>query len=193
MDIGEQIRKYRKEAGLSQKKLGEMLGVSQQHIAQYENGKRIPKLETTEKIAVALGVSTTDLLDWKYIPEVFDEVYASSILTIKDQISDSRYRYSVSEQKQIKERIADYISEGNKIENLDERENYYFNVSVNLSHEMLKHLIAPYSDEDITDIVDLISYYLSFTDTKQGTLLELFSDLYENKYLRRDYWEKENK
>lgn len=57
MDIGEQIRKYRKEIGLSQKELGKRLGVSQQHIAQYENGKRVPKIETINNIAGALGIS----------------------------------------------------------------------------------------------------------------------------------------
>ena len=51
MDIGEQIRNHRKKAGLSQKELEKKLGVSQQHIAQYENGKRIPKLETLIKIS----------------------------------------------------------------------------------------------------------------------------------------------
>ncbi len=61
MDISEQIRIYRKKAGLSQKELGKKLGVSQQHIAQYETGKRIPKIETLDKIASALNVSIADI------------------------------------------------------------------------------------------------------------------------------------
>lgn len=56
MNIGEQIRKYRKEAGISQAELGKRLGVSQQQIAQYETGKRTPKIETIANIAGALGV-----------------------------------------------------------------------------------------------------------------------------------------
>lgn len=67
MDIGEQIRNYRKKAGLSQKELGRKLGVSQQHIAQYENGKRIPKLETINNIAGALGIGVRHLYpDFSY-------------------------------------------------------------------------------------------------------------------------------
>lgn len=62
MNIGEQIKKYRKEAGLSQKELGERLGVSQQHIAQYESGKRIPKIETIIKIATALDISPFEVI-----------------------------------------------------------------------------------------------------------------------------------
>lgn len=56
MNIGEQIRIYRKKAGLSQKELGIKLGVSQQNIAQYENGLRTPKIETIFKIAESLDV-----------------------------------------------------------------------------------------------------------------------------------------
>lgn len=61
MSIGEQIRKYRNEMGLSQKDLGEKLGVSQAMIAQYENGKRKPKIETQREIAYAIGIPLSKL------------------------------------------------------------------------------------------------------------------------------------
>lgn len=61
MSVGEQIKKCRNENKLSQKELGEKLGVSQAMIAQYESGKRLPKLETIQKIAEALGVPLNDL------------------------------------------------------------------------------------------------------------------------------------
>ncbi len=53
--IGENIKRYREHAGLTQKQLGEKMGVSQQMIASYENGTRKPKPETLTKIANALG------------------------------------------------------------------------------------------------------------------------------------------
>lgn len=56
MNIGEQIKKYRLKLGISQKELGKRLGMSQQQIAQYENGNRIPKIETINNIADALGI-----------------------------------------------------------------------------------------------------------------------------------------
>ena len=61
MTVGEQIKKFRLEEKLSQKALGEKLGMSQQMIAQYENGERNPKLETLKRIAVVLNVSLLDL------------------------------------------------------------------------------------------------------------------------------------
>ena len=62
MQIGENIREHRKKVGLSQKELGKRLGVSQQNIAQYETGKRMPKLETVRKIAKALDTDIGNLL-----------------------------------------------------------------------------------------------------------------------------------
>ena len=67
MTIGENIKNIRKKANLSQKALAEKLGVSQQMIAQYEKGKRQPKIETIDKIATALGVRIVDITrDFKF-------------------------------------------------------------------------------------------------------------------------------
>ena len=57
MSIGENIRRIRKDKKLTQKELGEKLeGISQQQIGQWENGIKIPKLETIQKIATALEI-----------------------------------------------------------------------------------------------------------------------------------------
>lgn len=61
MNIGENIRLARKNANLTQKELGEFLGVSQAMIGQYEKGIRNPKIETLGKIAHALNVELYDL------------------------------------------------------------------------------------------------------------------------------------
>lgn len=61
--IGENIKRIRKEKGLSQKELGQKLGVSQQMIGQYEKSNAVPKLETLQKIADALDVPLSELDD----------------------------------------------------------------------------------------------------------------------------------
>ena len=43
MRSSEKIKNSRLQAGLTQKELAKRLGTSQQNIAQYESGKRIPK------------------------------------------------------------------------------------------------------------------------------------------------------
>ena len=61
MQIGHNIKNLRKAAGLTQKQLGEKLGISFQSIAQWETGKRIPKIETLRKIANALNCDISEI------------------------------------------------------------------------------------------------------------------------------------
>ena len=55
------IQQSRKNAGLSQKQLGEKLGLSASMIGQWENDLRNPKMETLERIADALGVPISEI------------------------------------------------------------------------------------------------------------------------------------
>lgn len=81
METGKRIRDYRKKAGLSQKELGERLGVSQQHIAQYESGKRLPKLSTMVKLASALNIDT-HLLTSAYQIDIMNSDETSFIIDV---------------------------------------------------------------------------------------------------------------
>ncbi len=63
MSIGDKIKALRKENGLTQKKLGELSNTSETTIKQYELGKRQPRIEQLEKIADALNVSVSILID----------------------------------------------------------------------------------------------------------------------------------
>ena len=60
---GERIKKLRKEKGLTQQQLGEMLGVQKSAIAKYENG-RVPNLkkETISRLAEIFNVTPNYLL-----------------------------------------------------------------------------------------------------------------------------------
>ena len=72
MNIGKQIKKYRIKANLSQRELGIKLGVSQQQIAQYESGTRVPKIENIQRIALALNVPIAEI--WSY-PEYQEGIW----------------------------------------------------------------------------------------------------------------------
>lgn len=63
MTVGERIQKARKAAKLSQKELGDKLGVSASMIGQYENNLRKPKLNRLYALANALNVYPSDLAD----------------------------------------------------------------------------------------------------------------------------------
>ena len=61
MNFGERMKRIRKEKGLSQLAVAEKMGVKQQTIAQYERAANVPKYETVEKLATALGITSAEL------------------------------------------------------------------------------------------------------------------------------------
>ena len=56
MEMGKLIRYARKSAGLTQKELSQKIGTTFQHVAQWENGLRNPKIGVLRKIANACDV-----------------------------------------------------------------------------------------------------------------------------------------
>lgn len=60
--LGENLRKLRIKRALSQGDLADALGVDPAYISNIENGRMNPTLSTLEKIAKALGISSSELL-----------------------------------------------------------------------------------------------------------------------------------
>ena len=60
--VGDNVCRIRKEKGLTQEKLSELSGLSQQYISDLERGKRNPTIVTIYEVAQALGVSHLDLV-----------------------------------------------------------------------------------------------------------------------------------
>ncbi len=66
MTVGENIRRIRKERGLTLKQLGDMVGVSEAYIRAYESGRRNPKLKSLEALAQALSVNVEVLTNSEF-------------------------------------------------------------------------------------------------------------------------------
>lgn len=63
MSIGENIRNYRKEKGLTQKELAELVGLTASTITKYEKDMIEPGVYTLTKIADALGTNLYRLIN----------------------------------------------------------------------------------------------------------------------------------
>lgn len=72
MTTGELIREARKKKGLTQRELGELLGMSDVGVAQWEKGLRNPRLETRQRIAKALDIDITALMSDSEREDYFD-------------------------------------------------------------------------------------------------------------------------
>ena len=62
MTLEEQIKYYRKQAGLSQEKMAEKIGVSRQAITKWENGTGTPDIANLMAIANLFQISVDELL-----------------------------------------------------------------------------------------------------------------------------------
>lgn len=61
--IGAFIASCRKEAGLTQEQLGELLGVSQRSVSRWETGHNMPDISLFSPLADSLGISVEELLE----------------------------------------------------------------------------------------------------------------------------------
>ena len=61
--LGEAVRLGRKEAGFSQEKLAEKAGLSTVFISRIERGIESPSVDNLLKVAKALGVRVSDLVE----------------------------------------------------------------------------------------------------------------------------------
>lgn len=60
--IGARIRAARHRRGLSQKQVGDALGINDRHVQAWEAGRRNPGPKHLAKLAEVLGLELTDLL-----------------------------------------------------------------------------------------------------------------------------------
>ena len=60
--VGNNIRKYREKAGISQEALAEKLNVTRQAVSNWELSKTEPDIDTLHRIADSLGVMIEELI-----------------------------------------------------------------------------------------------------------------------------------
>ncbi len=61
--VGQRIRNYRNQLGISQEKLAELSGCHPTYIGQIERGEKNATLESIEKISSALNISLSKLFE----------------------------------------------------------------------------------------------------------------------------------
>ena len=62
MTLGHNIKKYRKETGLTQVELAKRMKVIQPNVARWENDMITPSIDTLKKLSKILNVSVDNLL-----------------------------------------------------------------------------------------------------------------------------------
>ncbi|MCI9423214.1 MAG: helix-turn-helix transcriptional regulator [Dorea sp.] len=75
MALGENIRKLREKANLTQQQLAERLYVSRQTVSRWESGVRCPDLITAKKLAMELDISLDELISDEEVKNIPENMY----------------------------------------------------------------------------------------------------------------------
>ncbi|WP_318659970.1 helix-turn-helix transcriptional regulator [Treponema sp.] len=82
------LKYYRKQAGLTQEKLAESIGMSTSYIGDMEARERFPSAETIDKIAEALNIPVSVLFNEKSSPDSLNSAFAKTYAsTLQDELS----------------------------------------------------------------------------------------------------------
>ena len=110
--LGQRLSELRIKAGLSQEELGEVLGVTSQDIASWEDGSSEPTLSNIKKMATVFGVSVVDIVDPENAPEIRPEIEVKYDLYLTGDFLKNRNRVvdHIRNKFRIKSSEAHYIT-----------------------------------------------------------------------------------
>ena len=164
MAIGENIKKIRKENGLTQKELGKLCGMSEAQIRHYELNYKKPKIETIKRIAIGLNVNLYELMnDLKETEDiVFAEaeqwaLYYSNIFNTYKEKSDLFYTWYRRKKQEISYEL-------DKLKSVK----FDFNIPFHDYWQDIGHVCKHDFDEHINYLQGLIDNLDYFFETLEG-------------------------
>lgn len=86
--LGGRIKELRKQRGLTQDQLSEIIGIDPKHVSRIEVGRSFPSLDTLEKIASALNVEFKDFFEYFHAKDV--NTLRSEILQLVQTTPDDK-------------------------------------------------------------------------------------------------------
>lgn len=99
--LGKRIKEIRKNKGLTQEKLAELVDIDITTLSGIESGRHFPSLVTLEKIAKALDTALVTLFDYNHYlsPEEMKKEIIENINTLSNE--DIKFIYKIISKKYI--------------------------------------------------------------------------------------------
>lgn len=116
MSLGNNIKRYRKEKGLTQKQLAESIGVVASTITKYENNQLEPNINALIKICNTLNIEIIQLIDDSIPTKKRNELFKLFLL------NGSNDTWNIKNDKEIE----------NKNDNIDNQTPYVISESIDL-------------------------------------------------------------
>jgi len=86
--LGKRIKELRKQKGLTQEQLAELIDLETTSLSGIESGRHYPSLPTIEKIARVLGIEIKMLFDFHHLQDV--EVLKQNIIDNIDKLAEDK-------------------------------------------------------------------------------------------------------
>lgn len=101
IQIGQRIRKFRKDKGLNQSELAEKIGKSLRTVQKYEKGEIEVAVSVISDIAAVLGISSSDILGYKSgIEHIGSLSDIMSFLFMLENVRDVDFKVNVKKPSQ---------------------------------------------------------------------------------------------
>ena len=159
MNIGENIKKYRKEKGMTQEELAQKCGLSKNGLWNYENNKRQPNVKTLNKIIDVLGIKITDLIDNTIS---LDERKEFTVNYVKE-ITENTLETITKQSKETKEIIKKHKELIDKYTKLENEFDFMVNTSTGLLGAIIYFINVTYPNKKI-------DYVRIADDNKENTI-----------------------
>ena len=185
MKIGEKIKEIRLKNNITQKELGDAIGIDGATIRKYENGKLKPKAETIDKIARALGVdagflSSAELTSSKAMISLFS-IYDNFRGKLKSDGEKVYIEFEALEPlmqmwHDVRLEYLNSISKANEIDNEEER-NALLNEA---KYKYDKWIYTFPRQKNVVEILKLMDSWDEYDENLDGIVLdELFDKIHE--------------
>lgn len=164
---GKLIRNLRKEAGLTQKKLAELAGVSQAHIAKIEQGKVDPRLSTINKIMEVLTEGRK---------KKCKDIMTKGVLFVRPEdnvlkVSEVMVKHAISQMP---------VLNGKTVVGTITEESIVRNLGANIAKEKVKNVMDPplpmiSEDTPIETVRSLLEKHQGVLVTRDGEILGIIT------------------
>ena len=165
----------RAKCGLSQSKLGKALSLSPATIGYYENGDRLPDIETAARIAEYFNVSADYLLGLSDAMSTDHDMKTACAVTGLSEKAISEIRDFISIE-------SDYDITDKRYRNEDADFFKKYEISRKIIMDMAAEKVLPLLCDDVLDIFVEISHYFTEMSQRESPLNQIikYYDVFEN-------------
>lgn len=93
--LGARIRELRKQRGIIQEQLAEVIGIEQKHVSLIEKGKSYPSLDRLIRIAEIFQIPLPSLFDFKHLEDKDERVLQLNEMISRLSEQDQRRVYKI--------------------------------------------------------------------------------------------------